>query len=252
MSAHYDSYDYQAYWKDRVYEHNCETIAIKSFLLKIPKIDTVLDIGAGYGRLVPSYIFRAKKVIISDPSSKLLAIARRNFFNKKKIKIVHSKIETLKDKIGTSSADCIIMVRVLHHLGSLNAAISTVHSLLKPGGYLILEFANKNHFKSTLKEFLHGNVTFAMDIFPRDIRSKKSIKNHTIAFNNYHPEIVKTALQNLGFRIVEIRSVSNIRSLFAKKFLPESVLLLLEKYIQIPLSIINFGPSIFILAQKTG
>ena len=75
MGAHYDSYDYPAYWQDRDYEHNSEIEAIKAFLGKIPEINNILDIGTGYGRLTPTYSFRAKKIILSDPSSKLLSKA---------------------------------------------------------------------------------------------------------------------------------------------------------------------------------
>jgi hypothetical protein len=53
MPAAYDTYDYPSYWEGRDYEHGSEEIAIKGFLNRIAKIKTALEIGAGYGRLVP-------------------------------------------------------------------------------------------------------------------------------------------------------------------------------------------------------
>jgi len=80
MAAAYDTYDYPGYWIGREYEHEAEIFAIKSFLKKIPVIKNVVEIGAGFGRLVPAYFFRARRVVLTDPSSKLLKIANRHAF----------------------------------------------------------------------------------------------------------------------------------------------------------------------------
>ena len=62
MPAAYDNYDYPAYWKGREYEHSSEFLAIKEILLKIPKVDRSIEIGAGFGRLLPIYQFRVKRL----------------------------------------------------------------------------------------------------------------------------------------------------------------------------------------------
>ncbi len=92
MSAAYDKYDYLKYWIGRDYEHKSEVIALRALLTKIKKIKTILEIGAGFGRLVSSYSFRAKKIILSDPSAKTLKVARSAFKNKKNIKFIHSPV----------------------------------------------------------------------------------------------------------------------------------------------------------------
>ena len=250
MSAAYDSYDYALYWETRNYEHLSEAIAVKTLLAKIPKIKSILDIGAGYGRLTPYYCFRAKKTILTDPSAKLLAIARQKLGNKRNISFIQSGWKNLKTKFKAKSIDLVIMVRVLHHIEDLNKVISSVNRLLKPGGYFILEFANKSHIKATLKELSRGNITYLMDISSKDIRSSKSIKQNTLPFINYHPDTISRVLKNNEFTIKNKLSVSNIRSTFLKKRLPLNTLLALEKLLQAPLSNLNFGPSIFILAQK--
>jgi ubiquinone/menaquinone biosynthesis C-methylase UbiE len=250
MPAHYDSYDYLAYWKDRDYEHGSEILAIKSFLEKIPKITTILEIGAGYGRLTPSYAFRAKKIILTDPSAKLLKSAKENLKEYKNIKFIHSGIDNLPGKVKKKSVDLVILVRVLHHLENLEKTFDVVNKSLKDRGFFILEFANKCHFKARLLAFLRGNLTFPFEIFPKDLRSKKTLKKGCLPFLNYHPDIIKEKLKNAGFRIVESRSVSNIRNPLAKKFLSTNFLLSVEKCLQKPLAHVDFGPSIFILAQK--
>lgn len=250
MAAHYDTCNYTSYWEGREYEHESELIAIKSFLDKIPKIEKVCEIGAGYGRLIPTYYFRANKVIVSDPSNKLLAIARDLYPQNEKIRYIQSTLENLPGKIRHRSLDLVIFVRVLHHLEDLNAAIESVCYLVKKNGYLILEFANKSHAKAVISEFLQGNFTFPIDIFSKDVRSKRSVKKNTLPFFNYHPDVVKESLRKCHFKIIEKLSVSNIRVPFLKKILPTDSLVFLEKYLQKPLSYINFGPSVFILAKK--
>lgn len=249
MAAAYDNYDYPGYWIDREYEHLSEVSAIKSFLEQISKIESILEIGAGFGRLFPSYSYRAKNITLSDPSAKILRIAREKI-KTHKVAFIQARIENLKKKLKNKKFDLIVLVRVLHHIQDVDLTFSIVHSLLKDKGYFILEFANKNHFKANIKQFFKGNFTFPIDIFPEDKRSKKSIKKNTIPFINYHPGVIKQKIREYGFDIIEARSVSNIRSPILKRLLSLKLILDLEKKFQKPLSVLNFGPSIFLLARK--
>lgn len=250
MPAAYDTYDYPSYWDNREYEHKAEYYAIKTLLNKIPHIKTIIEIGAGYGRLFSSFSYRAKKIILSDPSASSLSLARKKIRNNKKAIFIQSSLENLPNQLRGGTSDLVIMVRVLHHIEDTQEAFKIVAKLLKDNGYFILEFANKSHIKATLKEFYKGNITFPLDIFPIDKRSKKTKKGKTLPFINYHPDEITEQLKNAGFVVVEKLSVSNIRSTFIKKIIATSTLVDIEKVLQKPLSHINFGPSIFILAKK--
>lgn len=252
MPAAYDTFDYPGYWIGRDYEHKSELVALKAFLGRIKKIKNILEIGAGFGRLMPSYSFRAKKIILSDPSSKTLKIAREAFRNQENIKFIHSALENLPAKIRSASVDVVVIVRVIHHVADIDAAFKIINRFLVPGGYLIFEFANKKHIKATLKQLFKGNYSYSKDAATLDIRSKKSIKHGTLPFLNYHPDRIKEILDLYGFDVVEKRSVSNIRSTFLKGFFSTDLLLSVETFVQRPLSYIDFGPSIFILAKKRG
>ncbi len=249
MPAAYDTYDYPSYWEGREYEHQSELIAVSKFLQKIPRIGKTLDIGSGFGRLVPSYFYRAERIILADPSAKILKLAREKF-NSPKIRFIHSKLENLDKKIKKNSVDLILLVRVLHHLENPDLALEKIASFLRSNGYLILEFANKRHGKSLLLEFFRGNFTFIMDIFPKEVGVTKKTKKKKIPFKNYHPDVIKEILRKNGFKIIEIRSVSNIRSPFIKKILPLDLLVFFERNLQRLLAKFYFGPSIFILAKK--
>lgn len=249
MAAAYDSYDYPAYWTGREYEHRSEVVSILELLSRIPKIERFLEIGAGYGRLTPTYLYRAKRILITDPSSRLLSIASKKYKRNKKIKIIQSTIENLTEKIRSSSVDTVLMVRVLHHIKDVDKAFEAVKRMLIPGGYFILEFANKSHGKAVVKEFFKGNFTFLLDIFPKDISSKKSLKNKSLPFINWHPDLVFQKLEDNGFEVLERRSVSNLRHSILKNILSMETIISIEKNLQKPLSMINFGPSVFVLAR---
>jgi len=247
MAAAYDTYDYPSYWEGREYEHTSEIVALKAFLQKIPKIRKILEVGAGFGRLTPHYLFRAKDVILVDPSARLLKMARDDF-NDKKIRYIQSRIENVTGKVKGNTIDLIICVRVMHHLDDIEEIFEIFERLIKKNGYLILEFPNKCHLKAVISEFFKGNITFLLDIFPKELKTKKRKK--TLPFKNYHPDYIRHKLSKHDFEIIEERSVSNIRIPFLKKALQTPLMLNIEKILQKPLSKVNFGPSKFILAKR--
>ena len=250
MPASYDNYDYPGYWKDRSYEHKSEILAVRNLLEKIPYIGTLADIGGGFGRLVNAYRHRVKKVYLIDPSARLLAKAKKDLVAIHKIVYLQSSLEKILEKDIPTKFDVVVMVRVLHHITDIDNAFEVLSKIIVKNGYLIMEFANKNHWKAVLTNFLHGNFTFPLDIFSIDRRSTRSKKKNTIAFLNHHPDIISNKLQQKGFVVIDKLSVSNLRTGFLKKLLSQESLLNLEKKLQKPLAKVNFGPSIFILAKK--
>lgn len=249
MAVAYDSFDYPSYWLDREYEHKSELIALSAFLNKIRKIGTIVDVGCGFGRLFLGYSFRAKKIILTDPSVKLLKIAKDTFRKRKNVIYKASSLQALPKKIG-NIADLVIMVRVIHHIDNADSAFEALNKIIKRGGYLILEFANKKHAKAVITSLLRGNFGSIESYEASDIRSAQNKNGNTLPFLNYHPEIIEKLLETHGFEVIDKRSVSNFRSPLAKSIIPLNLLLTLEKLMQKPLAFFDFGPSIFVLAKK--
>lgn len=56
-SLSYDdpAYDYQEYWHQREYENQADKNALRRLFQLIPAKETIVDIGAGFGRLAPVY-----------------------------------------------------------------------------------------------------------------------------------------------------------------------------------------------------
>jgi len=241
--AFYDSYNYPRYWQARSYEDQAEKQALKKLLKKVKPKNSVIDIGGGYGRLAPIYAPLFKTRLLIDPSQILLKKAKKELKNYSHFIFKLGKARALPAK--NSQFDAAIMIRVSHHLPFLAKAISESYRVLKPGGFLVLEFANKVHFKSSLKALLKGKINYLLFHTPKNISHRKTLK-----FLNYHPSHIKTLLLTNHFKIIKILSVSNFRGSFFKKIVPLKLLLMIESLFQNLLAYFYFGPSIFILAQK--
>lgn len=253
-SCPYDDhhFDYEDYWCGREYENEAEKIALKRLLSLIEperlEKGRVLDVGAGFGRLAPIYLSLVKEGILLEPARKLAKLAEEKLKkrqDRKNFKVVQATIEEVKFPF---LFDLIIMIRVIHHLFSPERVIKKIASLLSPGGYFILEFANKKHFKSFFNLLFQGRIG---DYFSNQRINLSSRQNEkTIPFYNYSPAAIEKMLKKNNLVIQEKLSVSNFRSPLVKKIVPLSLLLEGEKLVQRPLAGINFGPSIFLLARK--
>jgi ubiquinone/menaquinone biosynthesis C-methylase UbiE len=244
MSTPYDSYDYPRYWAKRKYEDLAEKTALRKLLKEVSSKGRLIDIGSGFGRLATIYAPLFKHSLLVDPSKKLLKLAKTKLKKYSKIAFKKGKVEDLP--VGDKQFDVALMVRVAHHLPRLEKAFQEANRVLKPGGFFILEFANKIHLKSVLKALLTGRLNYLLSHVPENISTHKNV-----LFFNYHPTHIKSLLQTKGFKIMRTVSVSNFRAKFFKKIFPAKRLIWLELCLQPLLARLHFGPSIFILAQKS-
>lgn len=248
MTVPYDLYNYPQFWHSREYEDKAEKIALKKFLARIPKKDSIIDIGGGFGRLAEVYASVFKNCLLIDPSEKLLNIAKKNLKEFKNIEFRKGIGENLL--VEDATLDVVLMIRVVHHLPNPQKTFQEASRVLKPQGYLILEFANKIHFRARLHALIKREFRFASNLEPVDQRSTESIASGTIPFLNHHPKFIFQLLEKAGFKVISSLSVSNFRHPILKKIIPLRVLLFLESICHKPFAICHFGPSIFILAKK--
>jgi len=245
MVAPYDSYDYQRYWEGRDYESICEKVALEKFFREFETRDSLVDIGGGFGRLIPFYRSFFKRCTVLDQSRKLLEIGEKKFSD---VSFVQGSLPNLPFK--DESFETAVMVRVIHHLWNPAPSISEINRILVKKGYLIIEVANKIHLLSRVRAYFSGNFSYVNSLDPIDKRSPESIKENKIAFVNHHPQKILSDLEKNGFSVLDVLSVSNLRSPFIKRIVPLSILIFLEKQLQKLLGKSLLGPSVFILAQK--
>lgn len=249
MAVPYDSYNYPQFWHGRQYEDKAEKIALRKFLTKIPQKNSIIDIGGGFGRLTEVYAPEFKTCLLIDPSEKLLSLCQKNLKKYKNFEFKKGTGENLP--VEDTIFDAALMVRVAHHLPNPEKAFSEASRVLKPQGFLILEFANKIHFLARLRSWLMADFGFSRSLTPVDQRSPESIASGTIPFFNHHPKFIFQKLEEAGFKVISVLSVSNFRHPIFKKMVPLRALLFFESSLQSLISSLYFGPSIFVLAQKT-
>ena len=249
VGVDYNLIDYSSYWQNREYEREAEKIALEKLFSRIPGKEqkTILEIGGGFGRLAAIYAPFFKDVILLEPSEKLLKEAQTNLAAQKNLTFLAGRGEAIPQE--SKSVDVALMVRVSHHFQDLSPVLKEINRILKPQGFLILEFANKIHFKARLRALAKGDFSFRKNLTPFDQR-RQSRKDPEVVFLNHHPQAVLNALSENNFEVKKILSVSNFRSPFLKKVLPQKWLLFWEKSTQSILAPFWFGPSIFILAKK--
>lgn len=247
--AFYDdpNFDYHQYWQERDYEQKAEEIALKRLFRLIPKKESLLDVGGGFGRLVPTYAPIFKNCFLLDPSKRMLQETKKLLKQYPNLKPKRGVAEKLP--YPDKSIQTILCVRTIHHLNSPEKGIREFARVLKPKGFLILEFANKMHFKNILKAIFRFDLGF-FSSKPEDI----SLKEGVTPFLNYHPQFIKKLLARQGFKIRKTYSVSNFRHPLTKKLIPLSVLLAIESGFSLLTSCFPpfsfFGPSIFVFCQK--
>ena len=248
-SAFYDRYDYRKFWQKRTYEDLADKNALQTFLKhqEGPKTK-ILDVGAGYGRNALVYASQYDSCTLLDPSQKNLDLAKVNLKNYSHISFVKGTAE--KIPFAAKSFDTVVCVRVFHHLFDPEPAITEFSRILKPGGELYLEVANKQHALALLKSLFNGTFNEILSPLPLERRSQANIKDKSITFVNHNTLVIDHLLKDHGFQIKEVLSVSNFRSPLTRNKFLLPIFSLLEKLLQKPLSIVQFGPSIYFRAQR--
>jgi ubiquinone/menaquinone biosynthesis C-methylase UbiE len=234
------NHNYLHYWDGREYEHAAEEVAIRR-MLKGKHFAKIVDVGGGYGRICPILKDFGDQVTLAEPSQQQLDIAKGYLEGHDGIDMVLAQADDLPFK--DESIDLITVVRVIHHLPDPTAEFAEIARVLKPGGYLFIEFANYANFKNRVK---HAAKLKRMPHEPVDIRTHHS----DIPFVNHNPHTVRKQLAHEGLQVEKILSVSNFRSPRLKKLLPKAALLTAEKAVQIPLARTYFGPSTVYLLKK--
>ncbi len=228
------------YWDGREYEHAAEEVAIRR-LLKGKHFTSAVDVGGGYGRLCPLIKEFADSVTLAEPSQQQLDIAKEFLKGKEGITTKLAQADTLP--FDDVSIDLITVVRVIHHLPDPTREFAEIARVLKPGGYLLIEFANYANFKNRLRHIAKGKR------LPREPVDITTVKGD-IAFVNHNPHTVRKQLAHVGLQVEKVLSVSNLRSPKLKQIFGKKTLLNAEKLMQVPLAKTYFGPSTVYLLKK--
>jgi SAM-dependent methyltransferase len=236
--ATYEDLGYRdVFWAARPYEDACDRIAIRALLP--PHGDRLIEVGAGFGRLADEYRGYGE-VVLLDSSEVHVAAAREAFAGDKRIEIVLGDACALPYPDGCF--DTAVCVRVLHHFADPGPVLAELGRVTRPGGVVVLEYANKRNLKSIARRVL-GRQSWS----PFELGS---VEYRPLHFD-HAPVGIRRALLRAGFRIESMRSVSLFRLPRLTRRLPLSLLVATEGWLQAPLGSITPGPSVFLRARRS-
>jgi SAM-dependent methyltransferase len=236
--------DYEAstyrtdFWQGqgREYEDAVERVALRRLLP--PTGQRLVDIGAGFGRLADLYA-GYRQVVLVDYSQSQLEYARQQLGDER---FVYVAADLYRLPLATGAVDAAVMVRVLHHIADVPAALAQLARILTPQGALVLEFANKRHLKNIVRYLLGRGVN------PFGPEPYEFAELHF----DFDPAWVQARLGEAGFLVEARRSVSLLRARLLKRCLPTRWLVALDAALQRPTAALTPAPSVFVRARRPG
>ncbi len=227
------------FWEEqgREYEDRVERIAIRR--LMPPSGERLIEIGAGYGRLVPLYS-GYRQVVLFDYSRSHLAYARQGFGDDGFLYVVGN---VYRMPFAPGVFDAALMIRVLHHIQEPPLALEQIRQILGREGVFLLEFANKRNLKAIGRwllrrqrwnPFTHRPVEFAELHY------------------DFHPQYVRDTLAGAGFKPTRALTVSHFRLGLLKRTIPVGVLAALDSLAQFTGQWWQLTPSVFVQSRATG
>ena len=226
------------FWASRAYEDLCDRIAIRALLPNTG--GHLLDLGAGFGRLIDEY-GHFERVTLVDASPTMIEAARARVGSSSRISVVQADATALP--IESGSVDVVVSVRLMVHLGDPDAVFEEVSRVLRPGGLFVVEFPNRRHLLARLRYLARRQSWSPSGPEPHEYR-----EGHF----SHQPATVARALRRAGLVPVERRAVSMFRSARLKRVVPARLLARIEAPIQAPLGRLTPSPSVYIASRKRG
>jgi SAM-dependent methyltransferase len=234
----YEGSDYRTrFWQNqgRDYEDQVERIALRRLLP--PKGETLLDVGAGFGRLADEYA-GYDRVVLFDYSRSLLREAQERLREDPRFIYVAGNWYNLPFDDGVF--DTLVQVRTLHHAADAPALFRELARVARAKAAYVLEFANKHNLKAILRYRLGRQPWSPFDRQPVEF----------VALNyDFHPAWIREELALAGFAPGATLTASHFRFAPLKRVLPTAWLVSLDSAIQRTGARWQLTPSVFVLSR---
>jgi SAM-dependent methyltransferase len=238
----YEGSHYRAeFWtKEREYEDRAERIALRKLLPA--RGERLVEIGAGAGRLADLYV-GYDQIVLMDYARSTLVEAREQIADRlpehvDRFRFVAADLYALPFVDGLF--DTVTMVRVMHHVADVPAALAGIAALLKPGATFVLEFANKRNLKAILRYLIHRQSWSPFAQPPYEFA--------TLNFD-FHPAWMDARLREAGFSLKRTLAVSHFRWALLKRLIPAQTLAAADGAVQAIGAAWKLSPSVFLRAQ---
>lgn len=220
----------------REYEDLAERAALRRLLP--PEGNTILEAGAGFGRLAPMYS-GYRRVILMDYSLSLLREARQLWGHDDRFLFVAASIYQMP--FVDHLLDALVMVRVMHHLHSPALALTEIARIVQGGKTFLLEYANKRNLKSITRYALHRQAWSPFDLQPYEF----------VRLNyDFHPAWMEKRLAEAGFARERELAISSFRLPALKDRLPAPWLARLDGMLAGPGAALKLTPSVLMRCRN--
>ena len=234
----YEGSDYRTrFWEQggRDYEDLAERQALRR--LMPPSGDTLLDIGAGFGRLADEYA-GYKRVVLFDYSRTLLREAQARLGDDPRF--IYVAGDWYRMPFVDNLFDTMVQVRTIHHAADVPALMRQLVRIVRPQGSYILEFANKRNLKAMLR-YLLGRQSWSP-------YTPEPVEFVELNFD-FHPTWMLAQLAAVGFRPGQILTVSHFRLALLKRIIPTRLLTTLDSLLSRTGGWAQYSPSVFVQNQ---
>ncbi len=224
----------------RSYEHAVEHVAMRALLP--PQGHTLIEVGAGFGRLADLYTGYDTVVILDYARTQLeQAIARLGTRGPQgKPHYIYVQANFYHFPFVQGLFDTVTMIRTLHHATDAPAVLHGVADILRPRGTFILEFANKHNLKAILRYVLRRQSWSPF--------APEPVEFADLNFD-FHPKYIWTYLERAGLRREATRTVSHFRVELLKNWIPTPVLAAVDALLQPTGALLQVSPSVFVRAR---
>lgn len=237
----YEGSGYQHdFWtgQGREYEDAAERLALGR--LVPARGQRIAEIGAGFGRLADLYL-GYEQIVLVDYSRSLLTSAAERWGSDPRFVFVAGNIYQLP--LADSILDTLVMVRVMHHLADVPAALRQLRRAVHSDGALVLEYANKRNLKSLLRWAVRKQ-----DWSPLDREPIEFVKLNF----DFHPAWMTERFAEAGLQVQKRYGVSHFRLGALKQRIDPATLAKADAALfgiggQLPVA-----PSIFVQATSPG
>lgn len=196
----YEGSQYRAdFWvgQGRQYEDAVERLALQRLLPAHG--GRIAEIGAGFGRLADLYR-GYEQVVLFDYSRTLLQEAARDLGEDARFVFVAGNIYSLP--LASGVLDSLVMVRVMHHLANVPAALEQLRRVMHRHSVGVIEFANKRNLKAMVRWGARRQRWSPFDREPIEF----------VALNyDFHPAWMSEKFDRAGLRIDRRYAVSHFR-----------------------------------------
>jgi ubiquinone/menaquinone biosynthesis C-methylase UbiE len=221
--------------KGREYEDMAERIALRALLP--PAGDTLVEVGAGYGRWADLYT-GYRRVVLLDYARTQLEEAQRYLPHPERFIFVVADVYHLP--FVDSLFDTLTMVRVMHHLAEVPAALAEIRRVLRPSGVAVVEHASKRHLKAIARWLLRRQAWNPFDPQPTEFA--------TLNFD-FHPHWVRQQMARADLQVETVRTVSHFRAPLLKRLAPARWLAAADGVAQVTGRWWQLSPSVFVRAS---